>query len=271
MEDLYLELCRLFSVSACPRGTRGPFGVLLAAILRTAGDPDAIVGDWLSDPPPIGIMKEIPCTGVFPKISAEDAARAARNYAPADHAGGSTANYSSYLEFTAEADFELRREQQLGFMVSGKSENELRVCGTPLVPSKIAVIVKKRVDGSTKVRLVHDLSRSGVNHRVRLPERVVLPRLGDVMVQALRLLRGCPEHEGVRFMVLDFSDAFKQLRVSPEEQAFLAGRWTEGWFRYLTVMFGIASGPLVWGRVAAALMRLGQSTFGIQWVFSLLC
>ena len=66
------------------------------------------------------------------------------------------------------------------------------------------------------------------------------------------------------------SDAFKQLRVSPEEQAFLAGRWTEGLFRHLTVMFGIASGPLVWGRVAAALMRLGQSTLGSDGMFSLL-
>ena len=80
------------------------------------------------------------------------------------------------------------------------------------------------------------------------------------MFQALRLLRSCPEQESAAYMVLDFADAFKQLRVAPDEQTFLAGRWPQGWFRYMTVMFGIASGPLVWGRVAAALMRLGQST-----------
>ena len=30
--ELYLELCRAFSAPACPSGTRGPFGILLAAI-----------------------------------------------------------------------------------------------------------------------------------------------------------------------------------------------------------------------------------------------
>ena len=62
---------------------------------------------------------------------------------------------------------------------------------------------------------MHDLSRSGVNHRVRLPERVVLPRLSDVMDQTLRLLRDCPDGMELGYMVLDFSDAFKQLRGCP--------------------------------------------------------
>ena len=98
-----------------------------------------------------------------------------------------------------------------------------------------------------------------MNHRVTLPERVVLPRLSDVMDQTLRLLRDSPEGMELAYMVLDFSDAFKQLRVAQDEQRFLSGAWSQGWFLYQTVMFGIASGPLVWGRVAAALMRFGQS------------
>ena len=133
------------------------------------GDPDTIVEDWLSSQTPLGITKPIPCNGVFPVLSSEDAARAARNYAPADHAGGSADNYTSYREFTEEADAELRREQLLGYMVRADTEVPLRVSGKPLAPSNIVVIIKDKPDGSKKVRLVHDLSRPGVNHRARLP------------------------------------------------------------------------------------------------------
>ena len=92
----------------------------------------------------------------------------------------------------------------MGYMVTGPSEESLRVTRDALVPSKIAVIVKLKPDGTQKVRLVHDLSRSGVNHKVHLPERVVLPRLADVMEQSLRLLRDCTDGMEVKYMVLDF-------------------------------------------------------------------
>jgi hypothetical protein len=56
----------------------------------------------------------------------------------------------------------------------------------------------------------------------------------------------------------DYRDAFKQLKVGPSEKRYLAGRALGGFFIYHTVLFGIGSGPLVWGRVAAAVMRLTQ-------------
>ena len=59
--------------------------------------------------------------------------------------------------------------------------------------------------------------------------------------------------------MLDFSDAFKQLHVDISEQRFLAGTCTQGFFAYLRILFGIVSGPLVWGRVAACVMRASQS------------
>ena len=52
--------------------------------------------------------------------------------------------------------------------------------------------------------------------------------------------------------VFDFKDAFKHLKVAPEEQPYLAGRAWGGVFLYVAVLFGVGSGPLVWGRVAAA-------------------
>ena len=59
--------------------------------------------------------------------------------------------------------------------------------------------------------------------------------------------------------MLDFADAFKHLHVSPLEQPYLAGKAWNGVFVYLVVLFGIGSGPLVWGRVAAAVLRMTQS------------
>ena len=57
-----------------------------------------------------------------------------------------------------------------------------------------------------------------------------------------------------------FKDAFKQLRVAEQERHYLAGDCpAEGCFAYSRIMFGIASGPLTWGRVAAQLIRCPQS------------
>lgn len=45
------------------------------------------------------------------------------------------------------------------------------------------------------------------------------------------------------------------------ERKFLAGEALGGFFCYRTVLFGVGSGPLVWGRVAAWVMRATQSMF----------
>ena len=57
-------------------------------------------------------------------------------------------------------------------------------------------------------------------------------------------------------MITDFAAAFKQLHVSESEQACLGGQSLGGYFVYKVVCFGIKSGPLLWGRVAALLMRI---------------
>ena len=43
--------------------------------------------------------------------------------------------------------------------------------------------------------------------------------------------------------------------VSREESKYLAGRVSSGWFVYTRLLFGIVSGPLLWGRTAALVMR----------------
>ena len=50
-----------------------------------------------------------------------------------------------------------------------------------MLVSRLAAILKWKRDGSLKVRIIIDMLRSKLNEFVRLGERIVLPRLRDVV------------------------------------------------------------------------------------------
>ena len=166
-------------------------------------------------------------------------------------------NYTSYQENMAEADAQLRKELGAGYLRWAATREELEKDLGELVLSRVGVIVSTK-DGRRKLRLIHDLRRSLVNSKVILEERLVLPRLSDLVDDVLDLLESCKKGESVTLFSGDFRDAFKQLHVGLAEQRFLSGRAMEGFFAYSTVLFGVGSGPLVWGRVAAGTMRVSQ-------------
>ena len=60
-----------------------------------------------------------------------------------------------------------------------------------VVVSRLACIVKLRDDGSKRVRIIIDMLRSGLNYFIKLEERLVLPRLRDVVANLLYLLSLC--------------------------------------------------------------------------------
>ena len=126
--------------------------------------------------------------------------------------------------------------------------------------SSIGVVVKRKPDGSYKYRLVHDLRRSGVNSKIKVLERLVLPRLEDAIDDAVSLFEsGLLPQEEVLWLTLDFKDAFKQLPTKPTERRYLAGQADGQYFYYKTVLFGVRTGPLVWCRVAALVSRATQA------------
>ena len=88
--------------------------------------------------------------------------------------------------------------------------------------SKLACIVKHRDDGSWKVRNVLDLRRSGCNSHAALAERVVLPRMKDLVDDVVDLAKNLQHGEGIRGMIADFE-----------------GR---------TFLCGCAGCPVLWGR-----------------------
>ena len=116
-------------------------------------------------------------------------------------------------------------------------------------------------NGRIKTRLIHDLRLSLVNAEVTTPERIVLPRLKDAINMLLRIIE---TRGNTNLLVLDFKDAFKHLGIRHDERRFLAGAaeidGEPGFFVYKTLLFGIVSGPLLWGRLAAFVMRASCAT-----------
>ena len=51
-------------------------------------------------------------------------------------------------------------------------------------------VVKRRDDATTKLRLIIDMLRSHVNERLRVHERIVLPRIVDMERDSVSLLEG---------------------------------------------------------------------------------
>ena len=227
-------------------GVYNPQARLLEALVRVSGDPDTSVPSWLAGSTPLGIELPIQTHGIFPTLTPEESTNLVKRYAPPTVMDNEFTNYASYIECQDAAVEELNREEQAGFVEFGlRSQLEDKL--GPLTLSKIGVVVTVK-EGKTKHRLIHDLSRSGVNHLVKLPERQVLPRLEDITSRLRVLARTCKPGEDLEIMVLDFKDAFKQLRVSEKERHYLAGECpVKGCFSYKRIMFGIASGPLTWG------------------------
>ena len=63
----------------------------------------------------------------------------------------------------------------------------------------------------------------GTNARVIFRERLVLPRVEDLITAIMELLQRQVPGEGLELLTLDFRDAFKQLHMVPSERPFLAG------------------------------------------------
>ena len=65
----------------------------------------------------------------------------------------------------------------------------------------MAALVKMKA-GVTKVRIIHDLRRSGVNASAEIPERIVLPRLMDAAYSMIAVASDLQEEETVEVAVV---------------------------------------------------------------------
>ena len=232
-------------------GPGGLFPGVIQGLTEAAQDPDVHIHEWLRGQVPLGISAKIPPGGVFPLVSPQSVGREKDRIRYLHAKVWGTENYASYTEHRAQADEVLQNEIAKGYVQWTANRQEIENDVGTLEFAKIAVVIK-----GEKVRLIHDI---GTNSKVTFEERIVLPRVRDIIEGVMELLERKNNNEGVEFLTLDFRDAFKQLHVVASERRFLAGAAMGGFFSYRTVLFGVGSGPLVWCRVAAWVMRSTQA------------
>ena len=122
-------------------------------------------------------------------------------------------NYGSAEESPEICEEILTKMADSGWTVELTSwEEVLQFLGTDEVAiNKLALVSKQKPDGSWKHRLIWDLLRSGVNLLVNQGERVILPRVQDVLQDAAELAKpgdGRSSGPPVLLVGTDISDAF---------------------------------------------------------------
>lgn len=263
LEPLTKHLQTEFAKYMCipwPERSCGLWAELFMKLVDLAGDPDREAATWPKVGTPLGICERIPSGGVFPQVDHKQFLTEQNRLEAIAGLVGSEGNYISYDENKADADELFIKEMENGYVDWSTDQGSLEKKYGPLVQSSIGVIVKYKKDVK-KVRLVHDLRRSGINNTIQFGERLVLPRLRDVVEDAMILFEALEPGEKVMLLSLDFRDAFKQLPVRDNEKRFLSGMAAGGYFVYHVVLFGVRTGPLVWARLAAMVSRFTQSMF----------
>ena len=124
--------------------------------------------------------------------------------------------------------------------------------------TKLGCIQKEKPDGSIKTRLIVDMRRSGINGKMTIRQRVVLPRVTEV-VTSWQQLAAMYTGQPLTMAVIDFKDAFYTCRLSEVEKKYAVVQGRKGFYILNVVAFGLACGPLLWGRTAAVMMRLAAA------------
>jgi hypothetical protein len=230
---------------------------LLEAWRFAAGDPDKYVCEWFEKGAPAGLTKPIETCGVFP-VSSQPPEFPDLEITDA----GNFVNYAGVDE-SDEAWEEISSLVRQGLLASFDSYEEV-VAHLKCKPtiSRVGVLEKVSAGGVIKRRVIVDSAQSGISKATTKPERVVLPRLLDVVNNCLFQLSHCwSEHFATELFVLDFTNAFFNVPLHEDERKHFCITLRGKWYVFKVQAQGAGGSPLVWGRVAALVTRLTQSLF----------
>ena len=243
---------------------------------RRSHDPDQLLPKHMKQGVPMGMELEIPDTGgIFPKIlGATDPEQIPEvEFSTLKD----TANYKSVSENREDAKVEIERYLRKGFAVR-KTWDWVETKFSTGTCSKMALIVKEKPDGTKKRRIVIDMRRSKGNARCRVSERIVLPRISDLLADLRRMMerkqdlwdilerRYGPEEldnwDETEFVLIDLRDAFCHLGIDPREwkRTVTPDEVEGGALLWPAMLFGYyKAAPLHMGRLASAIGRILQS------------
>ena len=177
-------------------------------------------------------------------------------------------NYAG-VEGDEQAKADILAHVNKGHMKAFESVAELSefLDGALPVLNKIGIISKQRM-GKIKKRIILDTKASFVKQCSAKHQRVILPRILDAIMQATKRHSTCTEDQSMEWFVLDFTEAFWQMPLSPQERRYYCAKLEidgiEKFLVFLRTVQGSRGAPLSWARLAALVMRLTQSLFDID-------
>jgi len=233
---------------------------LLSAWRKAARDPDDLPEHWAAHGAPGGVTMDIEDRGVFECYDAQQDERAV------DPESLETepdfVNYAGVEEDDLVAE-ELERLVQASWLLCFDNVEAAAVyLEAQPVLSRIGVITKERL-GKISRRIVTDAKRSKVSAASRKFQRVILPRVTDIVVDALEMLAATSELpiDWFEFFIADFKDAFFHIPLHRREQQFFTFSFRGKVYVLLRTAQGSRGAPLTWARTAALLARLTQAMF----------
>ena len=227
---------------------------LLTAWGTAVTDPDAqTLARWLQEGAPLGFSQAICASGVFPPVAGpeweEESSRRL------ERAFEGWVNHPSAEEWHEDLTKLVEEAFSKGFCTIYDSVEEAeKQIGVRPVLNKLGVIIKEK-QNSRKARIIWDLKESGVNQLCSQGERILLPKLSDVVHDVLEIYRkgGRP-----RFLAVDIRDAFHNIPAGADRAFTAAAIPWKGSTKVLVydvLVFGSVSSPTLWGRFAALLGR----------------
>ena len=209
---------------------------LVLAHMHASGDPDQDLPRWVTEGAPVGVAKDITDGGIFPLAPTD--ARPFNEVSEILTLTEPISNYKSVEDAREIAAAEIDRAVKMGFAKHYDSWDELLRGEGQVVIAKLACNIKLKPDLTRKVRMIADLRRNGYNRFVRSAERIVLPRLTEVLEDAADLNECLVAGEILSHLSCDFADAFHNFAVHPAERRFLAAKHPcSGYVVYYTILF----------------------------------
>ena len=100
---------------------------------------------------------------------------------------------------------------------------------------------------------------SGGNDHAAKHERVLLPKLWDIIADTVFLHFMLKAGESVDFAICDVRDVFFMLPLLPQERAYFSTFFDGSFYVWRRVVQGSVNGPNVFGRLSALTGRMTQS------------
>ena len=221
-------------------------------------DPDTKhLSQWLDRGAPLGYSESIPTAGIFPEVP-----RAETGHVAQQDLYRAIEGWQNYKSAEEEADdlnalVEDYIDRKFCHVVSDMESATKELGHTPVL-NKLGVITKFNAQGVKKSRIIWDLRESKANQMCHQGERIILPRLLDVAIQAIRVYR---DERAPWLAAVDIRDAFMNIPSGPDKRFTVAARPKHGATGDMEIIifdalvFGAGSSPTIWGRYAAWLGR----------------